>query len=562
MDLSGGLNTKRDPHAIERNQLATSQNTWYGFDNVVSKRPGSAAIVTTTGATGSGLAGTHVGAGRFGSTSYVLSQQNKSSLKFAKLTDTSWTTISTALSSSASPMSVAQMYNPTNPTASTANGSLFICDGIDTPKYWLGPGNTTLGTVTTTTGFLPVNGANSGTITPRYVLSDGQNSNIVYAGEPTSPSAVYVSDPFFPEKFSFSATNTTSYPGTYSPYLIGQNDGVGGGDITGLAKLGTTIVVLKQSAVYFMQLQSVYGNLVFTTYCVSAYTGCIAPDSIVQFDQFTCFLGNDGAYTCDIYGNVQKITTNVPTFFDNTLSGVAATCTSPQTAVGVRQGARYLLFYDAINAGYPNRGLWFDFSKPDRDGLPTVGEILGMNIAGAYPLTGPGDDGNFVWTDATQDRLGKFGIGYSDFGVNIPVTLALKSDMIQEAYGQKAPINTKTLVNLWFDLGLPQTTGSASLNFTANITTDYLTTSPVNAAIVNVAAQGATNFTAAPSGTTHFGNANFSSSVAQTQYTTAHAPGIQAAQGRILQIGLFETSVFPWNLLGVTGEFNDRGVLG
>ena len=43
---------------------------------------------------------------------------------------------------------------------------------------------------------------------------------------------LYVS---IPEKFSFSATNVSSYPGTYSPYLIGQNDGVAGGD--GFAKV-------------------------------------------------------------------------------------------------------------------------------------------------------------------------------------------------------------------------------------------------------------------------------------------------------------------------------------
>lgn len=563
MDLSGGLNTKRDVHALERNELAISQNAWYGTENAVSKRPGTAAWGSSTGATGTSLAGSGIVAARFANISYVVAQ-NSTALTYSVATasaSTVYTSIpngtSGGITTGASRIHAAQMYDPTTPTSSAADGSLIICDGKDVPQVWRGPG-TSLVPVNTSTGFLPFNFTSTGHITPRFVIADGQNSNIVYAGEPTFPGAVYVSDPFFPEQFSFSATNTSSYPGTYSPYLIGQSDGVAGGDISGLAKLGTTIVITKQAAIYFMQLQAVYGNLVFTDYCVSASTGNVAPESLVAFDQFVCFLGNDGVYTCDIYGNLQQITRNVPTFFDNTLTGFAAICMNPTTAVGVRDGSRYLLFYDSTNVGYPNRGLWFDFAKPDKDGLPTVGEILGYNLAGAVQLKGPTDDGNFVWTDATQDRIGKFGIGFSDFGANIPVTLNLKADTLGEEYGPKGPVAIKALVNMWLDLAIPQFSNGAALAFSGLVTTDYQTQLQTPAQTVTTVNNGIAYY-----GQAHYGQDHYTNSIgSNTQYITARVTGLQAAQGRTLQLGLYESSVYPWTLIGITGEFNDKDVPG
>jgi hypothetical protein len=555
MDLSGGLNTKRDPHAIQRNELALSQNTWYGSENAISKRPGTTAIVTGTGATGNAVSGTGLGSFRYNNVSYVLSQQG-TILNFAALADASWSTFSGGLASGAGRIHVAQMYDPTS-----GGNAVFVCDGKDTPLYFtpVASGSTaTLSTVTTTSGYLPLNFTGSAPITPRYVITDGQNSNLVYAGEPTYPGAVYISDPFFPQKFSFSATSTSSYPGTYSPYLIGQNDGVNGGDITGLCKLGTTIVVFKQAAIYFMQLQSVYGDLVFTDYCVSASTGCVAPESIVAFDQFACFLGNDGAYTVDIYGNIQQISRNVPTFFDNTLSGFVAECTSPTTATATRQGSRCILFYDNLAAGYPTSGLWFDFAKPDKDGLPTVGEIIGYSPAACVQLKGPSDDGNFVWTDATQDRIGKFGIGFSDFGSAISWSGNLKADILDDQYGPSAPVSPKALVSMWFDLSIPQQTNGATISMIGNVTTDYETTTTQAAQTVSVVVGGTAYY-----GSAHYGQDHYTSARTQTfQYATPKRTGLQADQGRTVQLGWTESSTNPVTILGITGEYDFKNVQG
>jgi hypothetical protein len=568
INLDGGLNTKRDIHALERNQLALSQNTWYQCNEAIAKRPGSAGFAglyqtsagptgQLQGSTGVGLPGSGIVAARFSGQSYVVSQQS-TVLTYAVAGATAYTSISGLLTAGASRIHAAQMYDPTTPTSLPSNGSLIICDGKDTPQVWNGPG-TSLVPVNTSSGYLPLNGASTGTITPRFVISDGQNSNIVYAGEPTAPSAVYISDPLFPEKFSFSATATSSYPGTYSPYLIGQNDGIAGGDISGLALIGSTIVVFKQAAIYFMQLQSVYGNLVFTSFCVSASTGCVAPESIQSFDQFVCFQGNDGTYTVDMYGNVQQISRNVPTFFDNTLSGFTATCTMPASAVGVRQGSRYILFYDGQGVGYPTQGLWYDFAKPDRDGLPTCGEILSYSVAGAVQLKGPNDDGNFVWTNSQSDQVGKFGIGFSDFGANIPFAIKLKADAMDREYGEKGFVSTKALVNMWIDTAIPvAAAGSATIAFIGTVTTDYQQTLSSPAAVIAL-----NNPATAYWGSAHWGQNYWTGSTGNiTEYTTARVTGLQAAQGLTLQMGLYESSTQPFKIIGITGEFDDRNVLG
>ena len=95
---------------------------------------------------------------------------------------------------------------------------------------------------------------------------------------------------------------------------------------------------------------------------------------------------------------------NNPDLFD----GPTALIYNRQTAVAVRYGSRYLIWFDA-GLGYPSNGVWFDFGKPDVDGYPTVGTISGMNVGGIAPLRGPQDTGNFAWADALVDRVSLFG---------------------------------------------------------------------------------------------------------------------------------------------------------
>src|SRR5215469_65581 len=70
MDLGGGLNTRLDPHALARNELAISINIWPSYDNAISKRPGSKRFPGSS--VGSGQPGIALVEGRFGGNTYAI----------------------------------------------------------------------------------------------------------------------------------------------------------------------------------------------------------------------------------------------------------------------------------------------------------------------------------------------------------------------------------------------------------------------------------------------------------------------------------------------------------
>ena len=213
-DLGGGRNTRKDSHALARNELAASINTWMFAGHTVGKRPGSTPAISTTGATGSGAPCKGMATARFGNVTSVIEQSNNALYTARPGVDTTYTNIG-SIGGSANPIQVAQMYDPTL----SANAA-FIVDGVDVPKTWKGPGNSIA-----TVGTAPLNHSGSAMITPTCVAT--LNNSLWYAGEPTEPTAVYVSDPNTPESFTFGG----QLPGaSYIAYFIGYNDGIAGGN--------------------------------------------------------------------------------------------------------------------------------------------------------------------------------------------------------------------------------------------------------------------------------------------------------------------------------------------
>lgn len=337
-DLSGGLNTKKDAHALTRNQLAVSQNCWYATGNALSKRPGSIPL-NAGQSTGSGVAGKAIATCRFSNQSVVLVQQG-TALYFAQTIDDSWTAMSTAFGANPQPMSVAQMYD----YQGTAGTKLFIVNGVDTPWTWTGPGSTTLTAVITTGTNCPFNHTNSAPITPTIVNTAG--FYLFYSGEPTEPTGVYVSNPYMPQTFNLSSTTASSIlPNPYIPYLVGWNDGINGGNVVALERLGQAMIVYKEQAIYRMDQVGLFGQYEWAVSIVSTSVGCTARRSVVSFDTFHVFLGVDGLYLTDGV-MTQRISDNVPSFFDSTQNGKEALIASRTDAVAARHGQRYLLFYD------------------------------------------------------------------------------------------------------------------------------------------------------------------------------------------------------------------------
>ena len=454
LDLGGGLDTVTDDHALDANQLSESINCWHAYGRSLSKRPGSTPFVTANGATGAGGICSGLVTARFNNHTYVIVQMNGNQLWAAKQGDSAYVQIGT-MSVGAGSIQAAQMFDP-----NTGLSTLWIVNGVDYPLAWQGPGYSVVAASSLTGAQVPYNYQGSNFITPTLVTAF--QNYLLYSGEPTATEAVYVSNPFFPNNFTIPSSTTTVGPSNSQPYLVGFNDGVLGGKITGLCALETGVLIFKESAIYSFTLVGFYNGIVFYPQIISASTGCSAARSIVRFDGFCVFQAIDGIYMISLTNPAQLISAAVGTYFDNSLAGYPAICTDNTSGVGVRHGGRYIIWFSSGRTGYANdTGIWFDFRKLDKNGLPTCGEINGMQVGGAAPLRGPVDDGNFIWGDISYDRVSKFGLGFSDpipgevgYAQPIQATFFGKSDFLDSAFPEDGFLRPKQVNRIWLVLSL------------------------------------------------------------------------------------------------------------
>lgn len=556
LDLGGGLDTVTDNHALTRNQLAQSVNCWHAYGRSLSKRPGSTPFVSATGATGGGGVGTGCVTARFAGATYVIVQVNTSKLYAAKATDTTWTLIGT-MAANAGSICAAQMYDP-----GSGKNTLFIVNGVDKPFAWQGPATTLVAASTLTGAALPLNLTGTAIITPSYVTT--YQNFMLYSGEATAPEAVYVSDPFKPNSFTVPASLTKiGSDASYEPYYVGFNDGVSGGNITGLMALEEGVVIFKQAAIYSFSLTSFYGDTIFYPKLVSASVGCTSPRSIVRFDGYGAFLGIDGVYTVSLNAVPDMVSGAVSTYFDSSFAGYTATITDNTTAIGVRHGGRYIVFFSSARTSYNNdTGMWFSFRKLDALGKPTCGEINGMQVGGAAPLRGPGDDGNFVWVDSSFDRVSKFGLGFADpvpaatgYANPITATFVGKAEFLEELFPTDGFIRPKRVNRIWLVLSLFGHLSSGQFTGSLTFTGTWLgggssgIQSSGNTQTLPVAIGGATTWGA------NWGTLVWSgSSAAAEPYALIEMDTAAATIANNFQIGFSESSQNGWVVIGYMVE--------
>lgn len=567
LDLSGGRNTKRDPHALDRNQLAISDNTWMPQGNTIQKRPGSISVpivavsvpgAISAGSTGSGVGASGMAEGRFFDVTALVVQGNDNflygapmALPAASVGSPTWARIG-AVSVGAGTIYAAQLYDPLKPSGSS-DGTLFITDGLDTPKGWDGPGNPLLALPTIN---LPLKNGVNAPITPKYCAS--LFSSLFYAGEPTDPSMVYISNPFNPQLFTTNIlvpTNTI----TQSSYIgapVGRGDGVNGGNITGMLTMGGAMVVYKESSIYALTQVGVSGDMVWGTSIVSSSTGCVSPRSLVPFDTFHVFLGIDGIYTFN-GTTTQRISDNNPDLFD----GPTAQIQNRKTAIGVRDGLRYIIFFDNGSGqatspgntaiGYPCVAAWFDFGKPDADGLPAVGTWSGMNLDGVAPLRGAADLGNFAWVDALRDRVGVFNATvngvpvYADFGQLYLVTVEGKADFMADVWPDEAPIDVKQVDSVHLLMSFPIIMDGQTYTFTTEVSYDQVNTFLATGQSSPIPNPGGWIFGSAIIGTSVIGYAT-----ATPAFQDIEIKQPNPAEGTIVQVQFTESSSNPWTTMG------------
>lgn len=559
MDLGGGLNTRLEPHALARNELAVSQNLWPSYDRAVTKRPGTIPLITANGMVTSTPTKSLMSC-RFNSVTYLLHVSTLGEVRYAALPgqyggggSTTWTAIGTVATTAAF-TTCAQMFDPNSQVQ-----QVFICDGVSIPQMWAGPGSTLIN-VPTGAGYLPY-AFNSTTnfITPQYVKSLGNNSLLFYSGEPTNTSAVYISDPFYPTQFNYAAQQVSTNPTQqYNPAIVGNNDGVEGGIITGMETIGSVMVVFKEAAVYTMVQTTLLGEVVaWQVIEVSNSTGNLAPRSIVRFDQFITFVGVDGVYYTD-GTQVQSISDDVPTYFDGSLNGVPALCTNRTATLGVRHGPRLELFFPtgtgaAINTC--NTGLWFDFSKQSRFGHPLAGEIDGMNVGGVVALRGPWDSGNVAWGTSVGDFVGEFGVGHADNGNPITSTFFGKADLFDDVFGPEATISEKQAQDAYLLVELSDVAAVDTVDFWGSVQVD-LVANLQRALAQPIATHLPGDVWGSPS---MWGQMVFGAS-SGAEFFCVKIPLQNNARGRLFQIGITETSIAPWVIIGYAAYVNVQKV--
>lgn len=574
LDLAGGRNTKKDPHSLDRNQLVVSDNTWMAQGNTIAKRPGNAAIQISTGSFGQvppaislGSVGSGVGAGgmaegRFADQTCLIVQGLDKQLYAAALNPlgpslTTWVSIGRVSVGSISTGSImaAQLFDPDPTSGNSPDGTLFIVNGVDTPKVWYGPGSILKPAIVAQ---LPTRNGTSLPITPKYVSS--LFSSLFYAGDPGDSSAVYISNPYLPQQFTVNVLIPTGTitNSSYIPAFVGRGDGVDGGDVTGLARMGSAMIAYKESAIYAMTQLGILGDMVWGQSVVSSSVGCVSPRSLVPFDTFHCFLGIDGVYTFDGQ-NTHRISENNPDLFD----GPTAQILDHKTAVGVRFGTRYILFFDngvgtGVKKGYPCAGVWFDFAKLDADGLPCVGTVSGMNVAGVAPLRGANDLGNFAWADAVLDRVGTFNASrsnvpvFDDFQASITTSVTGKADLFTDSevsytnrFTTEAPEDIKVVDSVHLFMSFPIIQGGQTYTFNGTTTFDQL-----NQQLSTGFSQPFPTTGQAIVGSAIVGTAMIGPASGTPAYQHVPLYQMDPASGYIAQFGFTESSTYPWTSLG------------
>jgi hypothetical protein len=557
LGLGGGLNTRLDPHALERNELAVSQNLWPAFDNAVTKRPGSNPIVTTNGVVNTSTHPTKsLLTARFNSQTYLIHIDTLGIVSFAPANGTStWTQIGT-VNPSAAFVTGAQMFDPVSQSQ-----TLFLCDGLSVPQFWTGPSYPLLQTVPTGSGYLPNKLNGSTPITPQYVKTLGNNSHLFYSGDSANPSGVYHSDAFYPTRFNYAAQQVgidTTNPGSYNMAVIGNNDGVDGGIITGLESLGSAMIVFKEAAVYTMVQTTLLGESpAWQVVEVSNAVGNQAPRSLTRFATFVTFVAVDGIYITDGQ-TVTQISDDVPTYFDASLNGVPALCTDRTQTQGVRHGFRALFFFPVQQTGtaqYANAGLWFDFAKATRFGHPLAGEIDGMNVGGIVALRGPQDDGNVAWGNAVSNQVGRFGVGNADLdgstAAKMPIQTFLigKADLFDDVFGPEVAIAKKQVQDAYALVQVHATTAQ-QVDFYGEVIVDLgLTLGRVIIQPFNSTPGGGVW------GSGSWGIMAWGSNVSQ-QFQRVKIPFQNGARGYLLQVGIMERSTVPWVMIGYAVRVN------
>lgn len=542
--LDGGLSTRTFPHLLPTNRLSRAINAVYYQDGVVGKRPGNSNYGGGSGATGSGhgidsLARFYKGTPQTGT---LVAQSNGGLYKGTDIGG-AFALIGSGFAGSGKRASFAQTYDPDfSPAAASI---LIICDGTRVPYGWDG-----LNLTAFSTAHLAL-GRGGSAITPSLVCEWGPH--IVYSGQPDEPTAVYIADALRPERFTgFGFEDSVGT--AYTPYFPGTRDG-SHGVVTQIAVWGPYLVVFFNSAIVIGENTGSYGAMNFVWSFLSRSKGCPSGYSVVAMDEGLYFFGGDRFYVTDTQG-IYPLPDELPTLYSkDSVAFQKPLIANINTVFGVRHGSEYWASYDigggilqqvavfnaAANGGFiPGIQIEDDPEGVARGGAWSI--FSGMQLNSAVECRGPGDAYQLFWGSNT-DLVAQYDPGgvYGDFGQPTYFECATKALFLGE------PEGIKTIQGLYVQLVLNANIGSFVSQSTPYVVMDQLEVqcTPVEAA-ANVAG-------ALYGGGGLYGSIMYNSPQNTVQETPKATPTL-VAQGLSFQMGVFENSTNPFNIIGFTAE--------
>lgn len=537
-DIAGGWSTRTYPHLLPSNKLVVADNVVYYEDGLISKRPGNAVYGSGTGKVGTSspilsmyrfykgnpTAGTlvvHSGTGIYSG--------NDTTGAFTNINNVAPTTQPTAF---------AQMYDP-DFNAGAGGDALFMVDGSRVPQTWDG---TTFVSVQTGGVFLP-NGRTGAPITPKYVAD--WNHVLCYAGEPTEPTALYISDALRPERFTgFSFIDSAA--SSYIPYFpAGRSSRLG--VITGIVALGPYLVIFYNNGIVTGINTGTYGAFQYQFQRISSIVGCPSPRSIILGDNDIKFFGGDKFYATDGI-TVKPLPDELPTLYANNARSVSPPeIKNKASLVGVRRGPQFWWSYDSTGNGTLDKIAVFDVAA--NKGWDFAGGgggawarwPTGMKLGAAVECRGPGDTLQVFWGSSSDDTVYQHDVGtYDDNGAPIAVEVRAKSFFLGR------PVCAKTVMAMY--LIMVFNTQANQYSDTISPYVWYDTSQDVGASVVVNVGQNGVLY-----GTQQYGTFKFSQTIQIVQYSPkTFTPYI--GPGQSISPGCIESSKNPFNLIGFSLE--------
>jgi len=537
-DIAGGWSTRSYPHLLKSNQLVVADNVVYYRDGLVSKRPGNAVYGNGTGKIGTGtpvldMTRFYKGTPPTG----TLVAHSGTGLYSGNDVTGAFTAINAGMSASAR-ATYAQMYDP-DFNAGAGGTALFVADGNRIPQTWDGA---TFVAVQTGGVYLP-NGRTGAPITPAFVAD--WNHVLCYAGEPTEPQALYISDALRPERFTgFSFIDSAA--SSYIPYFPGGRDSTLG-PITGIRALGAHLVIFYHSGIVIGINTGSYGAFQYQFGRISSSVGCKSPRSIVAFDTFLAFHGGDKFYATDAQ-SLYPLPDELPTLYANNSRSVQPPeIKNNATVVGVRRGSQYWASYDSTGSGLSDKIAVFDLAANNgwqygqQEGGAWARWPSGMRLNCGLECRGPGDTFQVYWGSSADDTVYQHDVGtYDDAGAPISVEVRAKSFFLGRPLGSKSVLSLYCMMVYDLRAGAYVSTLQPYVWYDAQ--QDVAPTSSVNVMNPGVLF-----------GTRIFGTFTFQPTVTSIQLSPKAFPSNQGP-GLSISPGVSESSGNSFNIIGFVME--------